>query len=294
MRSYDYGNRGIAINVQGVDDSRNVTQDGQQNVDQEISSASALEEDTKRWEDDGKNDLANIAEGKVSTMHWEGKERHGACATERSALREDAYLAVKGMMIVYGYNVLKWKMYGVWRKEGEKASRTQQYLYRQVSAKRSAAGLDPAVTRKPQLPTPLSSHPPHVVMTHTCDDVAALSSSKRDTMGGVARICRHNWKHHVTARPANPSTLLLFPVLKIGTWWEDAVLVSSLFPSRSGSRSASRVGAGKDSGCGAVIQYQRRLTPRISPKVSKLSQFSSTATLTKRGRARGGQRQFQV
>jgi len=46
-----------------VDDARNVTQDGEQNVNQQISSAATLEEDTKRWENDGKNDLADIASG---------------------------------------------------------------------------------------------------------------------------------------------------------------------------------------------------------------------------------------
>jgi len=50
-------------NVQSVDDSRNVTKDCQQNVDEEISTAPSLKEDTKRWENDGKNDLADVACG---------------------------------------------------------------------------------------------------------------------------------------------------------------------------------------------------------------------------------------
>ena len=37
-------------------------------VDQEVSTASALKEDTKRWEDDGENDLADIAFEKVSFL----------------------------------------------------------------------------------------------------------------------------------------------------------------------------------------------------------------------------------
>lgn len=49
------------LNVQRVNDTRNVTQDGQQDVDEEISIASSLEEDTERREDDGKDDLADIA-----------------------------------------------------------------------------------------------------------------------------------------------------------------------------------------------------------------------------------------
>jgi len=37
------------------------TQNCQQDVDQEISSAATLEEDTKRRQENGKNDLADIA-----------------------------------------------------------------------------------------------------------------------------------------------------------------------------------------------------------------------------------------
>jgi len=48
-------------NVQSVDDTRNVTQDGQQDIDQEIRSATTLKEDTKRWDEDGKEDLDDIA-----------------------------------------------------------------------------------------------------------------------------------------------------------------------------------------------------------------------------------------
>jgi len=54
--------------VQSVQDTRQVTQDGQQDVDEEIGTAAALQEDTQRREDDGKNDLADIA----------GSERHVA------------------------------------------------------------------------------------------------------------------------------------------------------------------------------------------------------------------------
>lgn len=38
-----------------------IPEDGQQNVDEEISTTSALKKDTERWEDDGENDLADIA-----------------------------------------------------------------------------------------------------------------------------------------------------------------------------------------------------------------------------------------
>ena len=47
--------------LQSVDDTRDVAQDRQEDVDEEIGIATAFEEDTKRWEDDGENDLADIA-----------------------------------------------------------------------------------------------------------------------------------------------------------------------------------------------------------------------------------------
>lgn len=47
--------------LQSVNDTRDVAQDRQEDVDEEIGIATALEEDTKRWEDDGENDLADIA-----------------------------------------------------------------------------------------------------------------------------------------------------------------------------------------------------------------------------------------
>jgi len=50
-----------------VNDTWNVTKTGQENVDQEIGTATTLEEDTDGWENDGKDDLADIASG----------ERHG-------------------------------------------------------------------------------------------------------------------------------------------------------------------------------------------------------------------------
>ena len=47
---------------------RNVTKNGQQDVDEEISVASALEEDTQRRQDDGKEDLADVA-GDCQCLH---------------------------------------------------------------------------------------------------------------------------------------------------------------------------------------------------------------------------------
>jgi hypothetical protein len=40
-----------------------LTEDGEQDVDEEVSSAAALEEDTQRRKEDGKEDLADIASG---------------------------------------------------------------------------------------------------------------------------------------------------------------------------------------------------------------------------------------
>lgn len=60
---------GFIKNLQCVDNTQDETQDGEKDVDQEISTTSALEEDTERWEDDGKNDLEDIAAKKL-VMLW--------------------------------------------------------------------------------------------------------------------------------------------------------------------------------------------------------------------------------
>lgn len=44
-----------------MDDTRDVSEDGQTDIDQEISTAASLEEDTDWREDDGKDDLADVA-----------------------------------------------------------------------------------------------------------------------------------------------------------------------------------------------------------------------------------------
>lgn len=44
-----------------MDDTRNPTQDGQANVDQEVRAASALQEDTQRRQDEGQDDLTNVS-----------------------------------------------------------------------------------------------------------------------------------------------------------------------------------------------------------------------------------------
>lgn len=47
-----------------MDDARNVTEDGQQDVDKEISSAATLEEYTERWKDDRDDDLEDVTKRK--------------------------------------------------------------------------------------------------------------------------------------------------------------------------------------------------------------------------------------
>jgi len=47
--------------VEGVDDTRDETQDGQGDVDEQVDTAAALEEDTQRREEEGKDDFANVA-----------------------------------------------------------------------------------------------------------------------------------------------------------------------------------------------------------------------------------------
>lgn len=61
---------GVGYNIQSMDDTRDVTQDGQQDVDEEISTASALQEDTDGRQEDGKNDLADIAGGESHVGGW--------------------------------------------------------------------------------------------------------------------------------------------------------------------------------------------------------------------------------
>jgi len=48
-----------------MNNAGNVAEDGQQDVDQKVTTAAALEEDTQRWEDDGEDDLADIAVGQA-------------------------------------------------------------------------------------------------------------------------------------------------------------------------------------------------------------------------------------
>ena len=49
--------------VQGVDDSGDVTEDGEEDVDEEVCATAALEEDADGREEDGEDDLADVAGG---------------------------------------------------------------------------------------------------------------------------------------------------------------------------------------------------------------------------------------
>jgi len=64
--------------VQSVDDTGDVTQDCKNDVDKEVSIATALEEDTDWWQEDGEEDLADVGSG----------ERHDECLLDRIEKRE--------------------------------------------------------------------------------------------------------------------------------------------------------------------------------------------------------------
>lgn len=83
-------------NVQSVDDARNVTQDGEQDVDEQISTAAALEKHTQRWQEDGKDDLADIAVFSTMLAALLPEE----ASTEKKRGGSMIYLAVKGMIAV--------------------------------------------------------------------------------------------------------------------------------------------------------------------------------------------------
>lgn len=53
--------------IQSVDNTRDPTQNGQTDVDQQVSTTAALQEDTQRGEDDGKNDFADIT---MESQQW--------------------------------------------------------------------------------------------------------------------------------------------------------------------------------------------------------------------------------
>lgn len=78
-----------------MDDTGDITQDGEQDVDEEISIASALEEDTQRWEDNGEDDFADVA-GEKCIGQLELRYRGERAKSGKG--RKRTYEAVKGMM----------------------------------------------------------------------------------------------------------------------------------------------------------------------------------------------------
>lgn len=81
--------------VQSVDDAGDVTQDGEQDVDEQVSTAAALEEHTQRWQEDGKDDLADIAVYSALLAAILGE------TGSRRQKGVPVYLAVKGMIAVW-------------------------------------------------------------------------------------------------------------------------------------------------------------------------------------------------
>jgi hypothetical protein len=55
--------------VEGVYDSGDITEDCQEDVDAKVGSTAALEEDSEGWEDDGNDNLADVASGEG---HFDG------------------------------------------------------------------------------------------------------------------------------------------------------------------------------------------------------------------------------
>ncbi|RDW86807.1 uncharacterized protein DSM5745_03449 [Aspergillus mulundensis] len=64
-------------NVHGVDDTRDPTQDRQTDVDEEVSTASALKKDSKRRQDEGKDELANVTKSGIRQQSWSGLDLAG-------------------------------------------------------------------------------------------------------------------------------------------------------------------------------------------------------------------------
>lgn len=53
--------------IQSVDNTRDPTQNGQTDVDQQVGTTAALQEDTQRGQDDGKDDFADIT---TESQQW--------------------------------------------------------------------------------------------------------------------------------------------------------------------------------------------------------------------------------
>jgi len=85
-----------------VDNAGNVTQDGEENIDQEVAVAAALKEHSERGEEDGEDDLDDVAVDLVlaflSSLVLGGKAPNEINSSRNR--RERTHLPVKGMAAV--------------------------------------------------------------------------------------------------------------------------------------------------------------------------------------------------
>lgn len=73
-----------------MDDTRNVTQNREEDVDQEVRVAAALKKDTERRKEDGKNDLADIAVITSMSARAHSLNQDDYCMLKRRAHRNPA------------------------------------------------------------------------------------------------------------------------------------------------------------------------------------------------------------
>lgn len=106
-----------------MDDTRNPTQDGQTDVDQEVGITSALQEDTQRRQDDGKDNFADITVDNLSTldMVWfcdraidravsnRGQVDPGRVWCREGERTETTYEAVKGIVSAWYWRLGKYR-----------------------------------------------------------------------------------------------------------------------------------------------------------------------------------------
>jgi hypothetical protein len=91
-----------------MDDAWDVTEDGEEDVDEEVAATPTLEEYTKRWQDDGDDDFADIATpGNLSIVISQARRKAGIAELELDQGQDCAvvvpqggvtYEAVKGML----------------------------------------------------------------------------------------------------------------------------------------------------------------------------------------------------
>jgi len=78
-----------------VDDSRNVSQDGQQNVDEKVCTTSSLKKDTNRWQDDGEDDFDNVASGERHIDEFAGECLDELCFLVWDVVKQTNNIIVK-------------------------------------------------------------------------------------------------------------------------------------------------------------------------------------------------------